>query len=208
MIGSLGPEDVINQSLQQIGYGRRVGDVYEGTRASLLALDLYSQSRDEILRVEDWAFARRSNSLALLKAAGSPPYGGGAWSTAYPIVPYLYEYIYPADCIYLRNVRATPSPYPDFNPQPVLFAVGSDPAELNVNGNPMRVVLANIPNAIAVYTAQIIDTTTWEPLFTKSVVDDLAKKFTVALAQSAELLKETAGEFADSLKIADTRQEG
>src|SRR6185312_7846569 len=102
------PEDICNQSLLLAGRTKRIGDMYEGGDAAV-ALELYAQLRDELLRDRDWDFSRRTASLTLLK--GPPPAGGynplQPWTTAYPAPGYLYEYAYPNDCLSLQAITAT-----------------------------------------------------------------------------------------------------
>ncbi len=60
---AIGVEDLVNQALREIGYPKPIQDIYEGSRASKAALDIYFQSRDELLDAHDWPFARRNRAL-------------------------------------------------------------------------------------------------------------------------------------------------
>src|ERR1019366_9251122 len=86
------PADIINVSLRRIGYKLRVASLYDGSKAAKSALDIYAQTRDEILRQNDWTFAERNIAMVLLK---QPPASGYIppliWSTAYPPLPWLFE---------------------------------------------------------------------------------------------------------------------
>jgi hypothetical protein len=203
------PEDICNMSLDIIGFSRRIGDLQEGSKASIILLDLYGESRDECLRLRDWPFARRNVTLTPLKAAGSPPFAGGAWTTAYPPPGWLYEYVTPPDLILLRYIAFSPTSYPVLNPMPQRFTFYNDPTVLNSNGLPSRCILANLSPAICTYTGQILDPMTFEPLFINFLVQTLANKIKYALTTSPDmaalLAKEQPQEEAMAAQIADSR---
>lgn len=113
-------EDLCNMVLVEIGYRPLISDIFEGSRASRVALEVYGQTRDELLDAHDWPFARRTRPLTLLK--GPPPPGGynaiQVWTTFYPKPGWLYEYLYPADC--LEFMCVIPPPHAMFDlPLPV-----------------------------------------------------------------------------------------
>jgi hypothetical protein len=47
-------ENICNQALDVIGYARHIGNIYEGSKAARVALDLYVQTRDEVLASQPW----------------------------------------------------------------------------------------------------------------------------------------------------------
>jgi hypothetical protein len=55
------PEDAVNAALAAIGYTLRVNSLVDGTRAANLALQIYGQTRDELMRQSDWGFAERTS---------------------------------------------------------------------------------------------------------------------------------------------------
>lgn len=196
------PEDVVNAALSRIGWKRRVGSLYDGSEASKVALDIYGQTRDEQLRLFDWGFAERDLTLTLLKTA---PVGGYVppvvWSSAYPILPWIFEYGYPADCLKLRALRGTPIFIPEFDPKPVEFRIAND----NSLMPPAKVVLSNLSNAIMVYTGRVTDPTTWEPDFTESLIAALGRRLAPSLAnldaEKIEAQDEAAETISAEMKI-------
>lgn len=166
-------EDLVNIALRQIGYPTPIGSIHEGSDASRVALDLYGQIRDELLRVKDWDFARVTVSLgAALKTAPVAGYGAVPWSTAYPPLPWIYSYGYPANCIEVRTLLPTPIFLPEMLPRVVLWEKGNDTA-LGV-----PVVLTDLAGAQATITAAIYDPAQWkDPGFIQALVDALAQKF-------------------------------
>ena len=170
-------EEVINLALREIGYPRPVSDVYEGSRASRAALDVYSETRDEVLREHNWPFATRD--LALTVVSGLVPPAG-----------WLYEYTFPADCIRLRNLKPSSIPNPNFDPAPVLWAEWND-TRLSPAA---KVILANSSPVIAVYVARIANPSTWEPGFRTELTSRLAKKLALVLRENLDIKKDTAAE--------------
>lgn len=175
------PGDIVNAALARIGHKERVGSLYDGSMAAKIALDLYGQTRDAMLRAGDWGFARRDVALTLLKSAPAGGYAVTSWSTAYPPLPWSYEYTYPSDCLKVRAVRATPPFIPDFDPQPAIFDTPNDSGF----SPPRKVIVCNIASAICTYTGQITDPSTWEASFTEALIDGLGELLAPALNPQA-----------------------
>lgn len=180
------PADVVNAALGRIGSKKRIGSIFEGSDASKAALDIYSQTRDEQLRLFDWGFAERDVALTLQKTAPVAGYGGNPWTSASPILPWIYQYEYPDDCLKVRSLRVTPVFVLEFDPAPVTFRVANDASFTPAQ----KVILANVANSICVYTAQVTDPTTWEPSFTESLIAAMARR----LAGANTALKQIEGQ--------------
>lgn len=219
-------EDLVNQALRMCSSSRRIGNIYEGSEAAKTALELYAQTRDEMLCQAYPPFSRRTNvALTLLK--GPPPPGGynpsQPWSTAYAPPGYLYEYLYPPDCIEFKSLRSPPGLYPGRDPRPELWVVADDSgtgAGLGTLGGAVgglggasgalgtgavKVILANAPNALGTYCAGINDVTLWDSLFTQTVVLALADKFNRALNRDLQGSQAAQARTQASLAV-DTQQ--
>lgn len=179
--------DVVNMGLRDAGLPMRIAELYDGSEASKVALELLGQSRDEILRVADWSFSRRSAALTLLK--GPPPPGGYSivtpWSNTYAPIGFLFEYEYPDDMLDLRAIIApTTNGMPDLDPVPAEWRVDNDPAPIVTNGvaggTQQKVILCNINQAIAVYRARITLPSEWDTGFIAALVASLGAKFSTA----------------------------
>lgn len=175
-------EDVVNQSLIEIGYPERIASIFEGSRASIAALEVYGQTRDELLDMGEWPLARRANiALTLLKG---PPPGGGynpgqPWTAQYAPPGWLYEYAYPDDCLELHAIIQPPGLMFDLDPLPAVWRIDNDNSLIDASGNATeqkKVILTNVKSALGVYTAQITDPNLWEPGFTATVVKRLGEK--------------------------------
>ena len=196
------PADLCNNALVRIGYkGPRIGNLYDGSRAAKTFLDIYSQTRDELLRTQDWGFAYRSIDMTLLKPA--PP--GGyvpplVWTSTYPPTPWLFEYAYPTDCLRVRAVNPVPIFVPDFDPQTHTFSIYNDSALDE------KTILCNIPpTATLNYTGQVTDPTQWEADFCEVLAAALGRRAGPALA-SIEIAKLEAQDEAQATAEADMAQ--
>lgn len=168
------PEDVCNQALRRIGYPTPIGTMYEGSPASRVAVDVFAQTRDELLRIRDWDFSRQTVSLGIpLKTA--PPGGytlTTPWSTAYPPLPWIYEYPYPVDCLEVKSLCPQPGIIPEQLPRWVLFEKANDSA----TGQP--VILTNLSGAFASITGAVYDPAAWtDPGFVEALLTMLATIF-------------------------------
>lgn len=208
------PADIVNQALVEVGYQRPIGDIYEGSQAAIIGLEIYAQTRDETLRHDDWPFARRTIPLTLVKTAFVPPVQ--FWDETQPPPPWRFSYAYPSDCLFLRYLRLSPFGYAGgeagpgtFEPLPVRFAIASDPPA--PNQPPAKVILSNLENPLGTYTARITDPGQWEPLFQSSLVKALATKFAIRLGNiqqgGAEMTKQT-GAIAEASREAAGMRNG
>lgn len=192
---TVAPEDICNQALVEIGYPQRIGSFQDGSAASLSALEVYSQTRDELLRSRDWMFARRCVPLNQVKTAVVPPGTPGppssVWTDSQPPPPWLYEYLYPSDCLLLRGLRPTPFYFTGGDPTlpaPIRWVVANDYVPAG-NATPSKVILTNLVQALAIYTGQVFDPAQWEPLFLGAVVKAIGRKLVVALSGDPNILK-------------------
>lgn len=196
------PADVVNNALTRIGYKLRVGSLFDGSEAASNALDIYAQTRDEILRQNDWGFAERNVSLTLLKSA---PAGGyvppTVWTTAYPALPWLYSYQYPDDCLKVRALKPSPIFLQSYDPQPYVFNLAND----NSYTPPKKVVLCNVVDAILVYTGQVTDPTTWEADFGEGFCAALGRRLAAGLGL-ADMLKIAIPDEANTMAVAEREQ--
>ena len=167
-------EDLVNQALNQIGWTRPIGDMYEGSAVARIALSYYGQTRDELLAAREWPFAYREVVLAAVTG-----------ETA--LSPWLYEYTYPTDCLRVRQVRpgALTGTARSNDPQPVLFRVFNEQR----TSPPRIAILTDQASAILVYQGQVIDPATWTPEFIRALVGSLAKKLAFGLFKGAEVIK-------------------
>lgn len=201
---------VCNAALQFIGAQATISsiDPPDGSQESNVAALFYQPRIDALHRTANWNFSRRQVVLTQLKTAIS--------TTATPVpladrppAPFLFEYEYPVDCLRVRyipnlylNAGTTPAltsapnsawPYPYWQSVPAKFVVGND---TDVNGNVIKVILTDQPQAQMVYTARIEDPNLWDAHFYDAACATLAAWFVNALARNRALMN-------DMIKIAD-----
>lgn len=119
--------DVINLALTRIGYRLRIANLYDGSEASQSALNIYGQTRDDLLRDGEWQFCQRNTVPTLLREA--PPGGywpGAAWNSATnPPLPWLYAYEYPSDCLKVRILKASSGALVNMSPLPTQYTISN-----------------------------------------------------------------------------------
>lgn len=94
------PADIGNQALDAAAIDLAIGDIQEGTRPAQVLLRAYGQCLRQLLRGANWDFARKTSDLQLLAdATGSTPDVG-----TNVIIPWIYEYGYPVDCMKARFI--------------------------------------------------------------------------------------------------------
>ena len=92
--------------------------------------------------------------------------------TTNPPFGFAFEYAFPGDAIKIRTVK--PQAYFAFNadPQPNSFQLAND----NNLSPAQRVIVCNVANAVAVYTGQVVDPTTWNVSFCELLSAALARR--------------------------------
>ena len=163
MSGPTSVEQICNIALTRLGYPERIGNIFDGTKQARAALDVYAQTRDEILRKKDWPFAFQT---ATATSSGTPPVG---WA---------YSWAYPTGCIRIRSVLLSTQPSPDYDPQPVLW-------ELYNDGTARR-VLTQVTGVTFNYIGQVVDMTQWDPGFVEALISSIAMKLGPILRKMGE----------------------
>ncbi len=199
------PADVCNIALTRMGFKDLVGSLYDGSEASKKFLTLYAQTRDELLRNDeyDWGFAERNVTLNLLKSAPATGYfPPNTWNpAANPAPGWLFSYSYPDDCLKVRAVKSVPLFGINFDPQPQVFSVDNDNAFMPAQ----RVILCNVPNAVLVYTGQVTNPTTWDVGFVAALATKL-ERYVAAGLVGPEGVKMAVADEAQALGVASTQQ--
>lgn len=164
------PEDIVNDSLARIGWKQRIGSIYDGTEASKIALDIYGQTRDQMLRDSDYGF---SEAIAAAVISGAAP------------APWSYQYTYPTDAIKIRQLLG-----PDYladknNPLPNNWTIGRAASA--------QVIWSNLASALLVYTRRVTDPTQWDAAFTEALCAALGRRLAAGL-QGMEAVKAEAAD--------------
>lgn len=159
------PEDVVNLALARIGYPKRIGSILDGSMAARLALSIYAQTRDAVLRSADWGFAGKT--AALVSSGQTPP------------PPWSYSYTYPLDALKIRDLIITA--FDPLNPLPSRWVVQNDP----VAG---KVIVTAVPYVDVVYTVKATNPQFWESAFVEAVAAALGRRLApVLMKDSAQM---------------------
>lgn len=167
--------NLVNQALDAIGFPKHIAEFYEGSPAARVALEVYAQTRDELIQSGDWAFALAE--VALNTNGQTPP------------TPWSYEYNYPPDCVRIRYIRpgALVGGTRTNDPQPILFRPFND------QRIPAQAILCDITPATLIYSRSIIDPGEWDDGFTQAYIASLAEKLAFGLSVQAEIIKARVG---------------
>ncbi len=176
---------VINQAIQQVAAQTTITSTTDPQQpAGIAAAIIYAPTVQLILRELDPDFARFTGTLTLS-------------ASVTPVEPWAYEYLYPADCVRLRQVAPPSGGYDVNDPQPIRANVGFDIIS-TVN---TRVILTNQINAVGVWTSSTVTEVQWDAAFLDTVVRRLANPLAMALSGRPDFAREILEE---SAKMAAT----
>lgn len=193
---------ICNRALQAIGTRTSITSLSEDSVEARNCNLIFADTRDEVLQMAFWNFARRTGYLSLLKSAPSTPSNPAStanqWSTAFPAPPWLYEYDYPNDCIQMQKIVqqiqnyyvGTPyttggSPTYPFSVGPgALFRASTD---TDVSGDQHNVILTNQYQAIGQWTMRVTNPALFGAQFVEALVQALAAKLVIALSGQVAL---------------------
>lgn len=181
--------EVVNTALQYIASQATITALTDGTPQANAAAVIYAPVVQLMLRELDPDFARFTAPLVLSAAVT-------------PVPPWAYEYLYPADCVRLRQVRPPRNGYDPNNPWPVRSNVAFD----LIAGANTKVVLTNQINALAAYTSSAVTEAQWDAVFADSVSRRLANPLAMALSGRPDFAKEileTAARVAGTAEMVD-----
>jgi hypothetical protein len=170
--------DVANRALAQIGNQLSVSGQWPSFTGSGSAAGacntLYQSVWWMLLREQDYEFAR---AVAALTVTGQTP-----------IAPWNFAYLYPSDCLKVRQV--TPESQSANDPQPVYWTVETQV----LSGVPTRTIQCSEQNAQLVYTTSAVTESEWDSSFTEVVVRTLASELAIALGGRPDLSRAKLGE--------------
>lgn len=184
------PADIGNQALEFVAAQTTITGLNDGTPAGNALEVIYLPTVQMLLRQMDPDFARFTLTAPSLSAGTPPP-------------PWAFAYIYPSDCLRLRQIRPAPGTYDPFNPQPIVGNI----AILLLAGLPQKVVLTDLANAQFVYTSSAVTENQWDTLFEQSVVRQLANPLAMAIAGRPDFARELLQEAQQYEQVSDLRDE-
>jgi hypothetical protein len=171
----------------------------------------FASTRDNLLRLFDWSFAKSTVSLGNPLKSYNPSATG--WTNAQPPPPWLYEYAFPTSAVKVRAVfgqnmpgiivPVLPNTGQDIGPQLPYFSFEV------VNDANARVIVTNAPSAVAVVTLGGVDSAQWDTTFGEAFVSLLAANIAVPLTgdlQLADSLYKQAQGLIEAAKVASANE--
>lgn len=185
----------VNAALEQIASQKFITSLTDGSAAARAASVVYAPTVQLMLREMDPDFSRTTAAL-VLSAAPSP------------MIPWAFEYLYPADMVRLRQVRPPGSGAGSLadpnDPYPVKANVAFD----TIAGTVTKVILSNQVNALAVYTSSNVTEAQWDAAFFDTVVRRLANPLAMALSGRPDFAKTILEQSAQMAQTAEMVDEG
>lgn len=177
--------DICNDALSHTGTDIFIASLEEKSKEAKLCARWYPRTRDELLRTFKWNFAQRRTILADM---GDPPTG------------WLYRYRYPIDCLFLGKVYPIGEYTPGVQQDELIqrtrtFEVASDD-----DGG--RIILTNVAEAEALYTARIENPGVFDELFTMSLTFKLAANISMPLVSDPKVTEYLRQKTRESLSEA------
>lgn len=183
------PQAVVNAALEQIASQTTITSLTDGSPAAIAANTVYAATVQLMLRELDPDFARFTGTLTLSAAVT-------------PVPPWAFEYLYPSDCVRVRQVRPAAGSYDVNDPHPVRSNVAFD----LISAVPTKVILTNQASALAVYTTSSVTEAMWDAAFSDTVVRRLANPLAMAISGRPDFAREIleqASRMASTCEIID-----
>lgn len=179
--------DICNMALMRCGSSAAISSLTEKSQEANLCNAFYAQCRDYVLRDFPWGFAQRQVALSELAATAGEANGfPSGWA---------YKYGYPTDCLMVHGI------YPGIrNPrtdQRVPYQIMSDGAT--------TAIYTDQETAKANYTARVVDTTLFEPMFTSALAFLLASEIALPLSVNSRIVEAARSGYAQTVREAATR---
>ena len=196
------PTDVCNLALSEVGSRILLNSLTDDSPQAKVAKLNYGPRIKALLRAANWDFARAQVTLTVFKAAII----NGVVSANPPPQPFRYSYLKPTDCLKVRfilptvptaaaGVPLTTAPNVGWAgcpaPTGIPFVMGTD---LDVNNNPIEVILTSLPHAQGVYTrdlSQVPDV--WDSLFSNAATAYLGAYFIQSLERNSAIYQQQSG---------------
>jgi len=213
----------VNLSLLSIGARAQVSSINpsDGSAAADAASTLFSFTFEQLARTTQWGCLNKQATLTLIQAAQGTPENPEGTSLPLPQQPWLYAYLYPADCLALQYIQCpilptagSGIPQTTINNAVTPWINGRDAAipyqigyTTDSNGAPLQIVLTNQQQAVANYTVNQQNPQSWDALFTSAFIASLAAYLVPALSLDKSLMS-TQIEIAERMIKQAQAQDG
>ena len=192
----------VNLSLLSIGARAQVSSIQpsDGSTAADAAATLFTFVFQNLARTARWGCLKKQVTLTLIQAAQGTPENPSGTTLPLPQQPWQYAYLYPPDCLMMREILPPlitsgsavnqTSLSNSISPQvpgqyQIPYATGYS---TDSSGNALEIVLTNQESAVANYTVDQENPASWDSLFTAAFVASLATYLVPALSLNAPLM--------------------
>ena len=177
---------IANRALSACGAREQITSFDENSTSAIQCNLLFQSTFEELARKTQWNCLRLQTPLTLLKAAQGTPENQNGTTLPIPPQPWLYEYLLPNDCLYVRYLLPTYTPpagtIPIFpTPSSVAPYVNEQRFKINfsvatdyVSTSLTKVILTDLPMAQIVYTQNNPNPDFWDSEFQAAMVASLA----------------------------------
>lgn len=194
---------ICNRALAAIGSRSTISSLTESSKEARNCNLIYTETRDEVMQMAFWNFAKKTAYLALVKSAPGTPTSqvstATQWSSDFPAPPWLYEYAYPQDALQMRQIVqqiqntyvGTPFTSGGNNVYPYIVGPGAQfevTSDQDINGQAQNVILTNQFEAIGIYTCRITNTNLFGAQFTEALVQALSAKLAMPITGQIQLM--------------------
>lgn len=193
---------ISNLSLLSIGARAQVSSINpsDGSVAADACSTLYPFVYEQLARMAQWGCLKKQASLTLIQASQGTQENPNGTSLPIPAQPWLYAYLYPADCLYVWGLVAYLSPtqsainFLSISNNVVSGYVDNEQIDYEIaystdaDGNPIQVILTNQSQALANYTVNQPNPQSWDSMFTAAYVALLAVYLVPALSMNTPLM--------------------
>lgn len=193
----------VNLALLSIGARAQVSSIQpsDGSTAADAAATLFSFIFENLARTSKWGCLNKQVSMTLIQAAQGTPENPTGTSLPLPQQPWLYAYLYPSDCLLMKEIL------------PPLVTLGSTinqtslsnsvtsyipgvyqiPYEVGYtvdsSNNPLEVVFTNQEGAVGTYNVNQQNPASWDALFTSAFIASLGAYLVPALSLNPPLMQ-------------------
>lgn len=196
--------DISNRALLSIGARAQVSSINpsDGSVEADSISVLFTPTFESLGRSANWNCLRKSVDLSLLAAAQGTPENSDGTSYPIPEFPWLYSYAYPSDCLKFNYIvpsnptgtgGSTPQTTINNSAGPYFPGIGQIPyvvsSSLDINNNPIIIILTNQDQAVGVYNANIPNPGIWDSMFQAAMVASLGVFLVPALSLSLPLMQ-------------------
>lgn len=193
--------DIGNRALLALGTRSNMSSLNEGSTESDAVSLLLQSTFEQLARTAHWNCLRNQGSLSLLAAAPGTQENPNGTTLPLPPQPWLYSYLKPPNCLFVRYLQPT-YPYntvgtpqtPVNNVAAPGFLYGQENRftvayGTNALNQPQSIILTNVCAAQAIYTVNVPVPDIWDSLFEQAMVAALAAYLVPALSLNMGMMQ-------------------